>query len=1012
MRPYAVSFPDSNPVKFINARKSASDYGLLRLNYAGPTGQVLVLEAQGAVPYNMNRMQVVKGSDYLFGNTDFNNLLLINALGPLDGSHIVKKFNFPWYMSTQSNEIFRVNSLLGQNKEVIAQIWTMGGRLLQFTFPGGAEEPQFLREVWHKRWRQRFRFPAKEDGSPFIYFYLPETGDYFSCSGCGSNGEAPCLYSWECFATCSTCSGTGEAECTSCPSGSSLLNGGCVKTCANNQYRKSKTECVDCPENYTFIKSNLTCFNCWDHNDYEKCEFTRLGYNISLIQDSFLNITFTYSIKFYGEQRSLEKLNRVSNNWPAIFKVSSIKDKQNNPECEEPFYKYNGTEKELRITLRECQRKARFSLRTLRTKVIQERYKVPLMLNLSSEQSLDYKILQADDDIPLYYRYLRFILWILILVFLMYLLLSEMEYLNNQPLKLIGNFLKMVDFIQCLSLLEVKYRVLTTKFFWLIELIFSSPQFDIFEGYLNDQEDLRRERYLGNLYENYGDKMAINNFDLVISVYFMAIMIDTLVNLLPCKLVKIKNITHGFREFLYSYAFFEFYINILMDILNTKKIVQKGNFLARLFLCFEMIIILTELIRNTSKLTEAEEDDGSKQIEESSSEKTKSQKLRKLKQEGQEFNLDTERDALIPARPEKSQKSVEPMTFRVSSNSRSLAKIQAKNINQRSKSLHPSNSAPLVSVRAETEQEPSASTENSTNQGQNLFSLILSKFEELSDFRFMAIQTALCLFRNPQSFQFLLILIFQMGMILLSITRLIYIRSKGSKLVELISVVQEFSITCFIVVIVIMGIREGVIEYLAIIIMSLSIIIEFASILILVALDLITALIKLSSKFKKNKIKNKKRKESVERRDSQPHRKFVNKKESHPVKTTEQISVKQVDDNWELGAQKQAPEIKINNRKNEPKNAKVRRKKREEKSKFELSTKSSKKNQGQEKSGNKYQFDRENQNPKKSLNYSRRWFGIKGIKQAWKKSKKSSQIKNSDQKSKIEKNGEEGVEKE
>ena len=231
----------------------------------------------------------------------------------------------------------------------------------------------------------------------------------------------------------------------------------------------------------------------------------------------------------------MEKLNRSTNNWPAIFQVSNVQGKQRDPECEKPIYKYNDKEKELRITLNECQREAKFFINTLRIKVIQERFKVPLMLNLSVYDNFNKKIFMADDDIPEYYRYLRSVLWALIFVFLAYLLLSEIEYINNQPLKLIGNFLKMVDFIQCLALLEVEYRVLTTKFFWLIELIFSSPEFGLFGDYLNDQEDLNRERYLGKVYEEYGDKIAFNNYDLVISVFFMIVVVDTLVGFLPWK---------------------------------------------------------------------------------------------------------------------------------------------------------------------------------------------------------------------------------------------------------------------------------------------------------------------------------------------------------------------------------------------------------------------------------------------------------------------------------------------
>ena len=124
-----------------------------------------------------------------------------------------------------------------------------------------------------------------------------------------------------------------------------------------------------------------------------------MGYNISLIQDSFLNISFTYSINFYGEQRSLEKLNDTSINWARIFRVENLKEKSRDPECKKPLYSYDDEKKQLNIGLNECERGARFYLRTLRTKMIQERYKVPLMVNLSSDHPFNEKILIADDEI-------------------------------------------------------------------------------------------------------------------------------------------------------------------------------------------------------------------------------------------------------------------------------------------------------------------------------------------------------------------------------------------------------------------------------------------------------------------------------------------------------------------------------------------------------------------------------------------------------------------------------------
>ena len=627
---------------------------IVRLSYVHPDNPPLSVDASIQLSFKINRMTRAPGTDKVFFDDADNRSMfyLADGMWAQGGPCILKKVVLPEYLDNTSNDIVILSPVLGNNAEDLIQIWTAPGRLLQFTFPETGVEPTFHREVWHKWWKRRYQFTDASLLSQLYSRYLPETGDFFSCAGCGESGLAPCSYSWQCSPTCSSCYGPGQTECTSCPPGSSLENGACVKTCSDNQYRKSKTECFDCPADYTYIKSNLTCLNCWDHNDYKECGFTRLAYNISLVQDSFLNISFTYSISFYGEKKSLDKLNDTSINWPRIFRVENLKEKSRGPECEKPRYSYDHEKKHLKIGLKECEREAKFYLRTLRTKMIQDRYKVPLMVNLSSNDPLNNKILKADDDIPIYYRFLRFLLWALFLIFLLYLLLSELEFINNQPMKMIGNFLKMVDFIQCLALLEVEYRVLTKKFFWLIELIFSSPEFELFEGYLNDKEDLRREGYMGKVYEEYGDKMAFNNYDLVISVYFISIIADIVVGFLPWKIKRVRNVAGGFREFMYSYAFFEFFINILMDLSNIKKIIKRGNWLTWLFIAFEGMIILTEIRRFIKKITELDAEKEEENPKEEENEESIKDTIRDNM--GSKFNLDSERDSLVNKTEKKS----------------------------------------------------------------------------------------------------------------------------------------------------------------------------------------------------------------------------------------------------------------------------------------------------------------------------------------------------------------------
>ena len=494
--PHSIILRDRRPsIKVISPM--VSNY-LLRLSYLSTgSSSALSLEDSTIMPFGIKKMQEVVGTDFVFVKNDlnavkkYNDVYLINVLGPLSqNSGILKKVFLPLSLSEDSAEIIQTNHVFGRNQEDLIQVWIASGRVLVLTFPKTGEEPKLHGEVWHKGWKERF--PARSPSLHFNSRFFPKTREYFSCLGCGEDGTAPCLYSWQCHSSCSSCSGPSEGECSSCPSSFTLENGACIKNCQNNQYRKSRSTCLDCPSDHILIRSNLTCLNCWDHNDYEECSFTKLGYNISLVE-SFLNISFTYQIDFFGEGRSLEKLENEIINWQKIFKIYSIKDKKSDPECEKPIYKFDGDNKRLTIRMNECQRKSRFYLRALRSKLIIERFKVPLMINLTTGSKYGSKVIDTDDDISLYSRGLRFIIWALYLIFFLYLILSKTEFAKNQPIKLIGNFLKMIDFIQSLSLIEVRYKVLVSKFFWMIQLIFSSPQFGLFEAYLNDESDVKRE---------------------------------------------------------------------------------------------------------------------------------------------------------------------------------------------------------------------------------------------------------------------------------------------------------------------------------------------------------------------------------------------------------------------------------------------------------------------------------------------------------------------------------------
>ena len=892
--PYATAFWNQNTPKIITANNNNV---LVRFGYLSGGVNPLLIEDTHTMSFSIKKLQKVKNTDFVFtydvGTSD---AYLMNPLGPLDGSHVLKKVALPADINKNAYDLLQVNLVYGKDDEHFLQVWAFNGRAIWFTFPKTGQTPQYHGEMWHKWWRQRY--DVKYFKGVFNSYYLPETGDFFSCRGCGSDNGGPCMYSWQCSPSCSTCTGPGQTECTSCPTGSDLQNGACIKECADKQYRKSKTECVDCPADHLYIKSNLTCVNCWEHNDYAECAYTRLAYRISLVHDSFLNISFTYKVSFYGEQRSLQKLSNKSINWPGIFEVDILKEGlEEAPDCQKPVYEFREDDTELRIELKQCQREAKFYLRTLRRNILQGRFRVFSMLNISSENILNHKILTSSDDLPWYARILKPIVWILALAFLIYLLVSDLEFVKIYPLKLIGNFLQMVDFIQCLSLLEVKYRVLTTKFFWLIGVVFNSPQFEVYRAYLNDEQDLKREAGFGKVYGEYGDRLAFNNYDLVMTAYLVSVVLDTLIGVFPWKIFRVRTVVEGFREFMFSYAFFEFLMNIVMDLANIKRILRHGNRLSVLLFFFEMVILFGEVYVIVIKLIKSGDDeDTKKKIDENLGKKGKGSgdQRKNEKDLNKKLRLDTERQGLIDGTTGRGEGTFRQSSLRVhlgvnqrgrkrrprtnllggrgnqgntegsgfeAKESIKSARDDSKNKNrpnQRSMSLAPPslkqnhlNSSKRVQI-----QIGEKSTKDKLGRKKSgCWRSLAKRVDILREIRFFLIQVLITTLREPTNLQVITIFVIQVFMTIIVAANLILIKNQQSSLSNSCYLLQELAICSFILLIPILGSENSLIEYALIVTLSASIVME----LIMIAYQLlIHFLLGLVNLFKRIKNRSKK----------------------------------------------------------------------------------------------------------------------------------------------------------
>ena len=150
MFPFGTVFPDKPSPKVLFPSQGGE---LIRAGYATPSGEPLEVEESVPINFYIRKIQAVKGTDNIFASETTRDLYLINAMGPFDGTHILKKFDLPSFFTEESQQFVQMNHVLGHDGQDLVQFWTVGGRLLHFTFPENGKESQFFREVWHKRWK-------------------------------------------------------------------------------------------------------------------------------------------------------------------------------------------------------------------------------------------------------------------------------------------------------------------------------------------------------------------------------------------------------------------------------------------------------------------------------------------------------------------------------------------------------------------------------------------------------------------------------------------------------------------------------------------------------------------------------------------------------------------------------------------------------------------------------------------------------------------------------------------
>ena len=159
----------------------------------------------------------------------------------------------------------------------------------------------------------------------------------------------------------------------------------------------------------------------------------------------------------------------------------------------------------------------------------------------------------------------------------------------------IGNFLQVMDIITSFSLINIKYSKTITSFFQKIQNAFQCPRIPIFNFVMKEQKKEVRfsTTNRGKLDYEYERKFSFDNYGLTMAFYMIFAFLDSFAEKFYFKFSRL--IFFG-KEFLFSYAFFEILMNILIDFRKIEFLVKEKNW-SVLALCLGgMGIVLYECL--------------------------------------------------------------------------------------------------------------------------------------------------------------------------------------------------------------------------------------------------------------------------------------------------------------------------------------------------------------------------------------------------------------------------------
>ena len=420
----------------------------------------------------------------------------------------------------------------------------------------------------------------------------------------------------QCMAGCAECQ--NAAQCQRCSAGFTLIpasNGICYQDCQKGQFRpQGLTTCSDCPtgcsecldgsrctaclQDYTLM-SDSSCYPCWSRTERAGCEFTRLGFDMDDKATTGFNLDANAKImiRLTGPDRVVALLGSENVDWKIFFNFESVYKTSKN--CSEIGYAYIAEVNRLEVSFKSCPEQLKVRLSPKNHSILTNSSGTFVTLNSSSEaEAIDYII--PRDQIPPREKVgntVKVTTRTVGVGFTIGLIASLI--LNPYLVGFIGNLLQMVDLIASFNLINVVYPTNLQLFFDFVLGIFSAPKIAIFRHVYDRQAPGVRLSTVstGQLSQEYSGKLTFDNYGLTSLVYFLILFLEWLLRKCTKSASLVYKVTLTAREFIFSYAFLEIYMNLLIDARRAPVVIMQGTppikalfLMSQIILAFQIFI--------------------------------------------------------------------------------------------------------------------------------------------------------------------------------------------------------------------------------------------------------------------------------------------------------------------------------------------------------------------------------------------------------------------------------------